>query len=145
MSNRSSVQLALWCAALIVIAGLWSRAATSPAESSALEPAAVSQAQPPSEEADDEALDESFRRYGRAAGAAYQCAPAADKLRVVDDVRHAYTRIGQLFGTDRAFFFAAAFGNGSDQPFDKARCPELLKRLRESSLVRRIGPTGGKQ
>jgi hypothetical protein len=132
----------MWCAALAVIAGVWSHAATTPAENPALERAAISQTQTPSEEADDEALDENFRRYGRAAGAAYQCAPDADKLRVVDDVRHAYTRIGQLFGTDRAFFFAAAFGNGSDQPFDKARCPELLKRLRESSLVRRIGPAG---
>jgi hypothetical protein len=62
-------------------------------------------------------------------------------MRVVDDVRHAYTRIGQLFGTDRAFYFAAAFGNGTDETFDKARCPELLKRLRESSLVRRLGVT----
>jgi hypothetical protein len=142
MHNKPSVQIALWCAVLIVIAGLWSRAATPPAGSSALELAAALQAQTASEEADDEALDESFRRFGRAAGAAYQRAPDADKLRAVDDVRHAYTRIGQLFGSDRAFFFAAAFGNGSDQPFDKARCPELLKRLRESSLVRRLGPAG---
>ena len=30
---------------------------------------------------EDERLDESFRRFGRAAGAAYQCAPEAEKER----------------------------------------------------------------
>ncbi len=46
--------------------------------------------------------------------------------------------IGQLFGTDRAFYFAVHFGNSTGGPFDKAKCPELLKKLRESVLVRRV-------
>jgi hypothetical protein len=56
----------------------------------------------------------------------------------VDDVRHAFSRIGQLFGTDRAFYFAASFERGTDQPFDKAKCAELIEKLRESRLVRRL-------
>jgi hypothetical protein len=86
---------------------------------------------------EDEKLDDSFRRFGSAAGAAYQCTADADREKLVSDVRHAYTRISQLFGTDRAFYFAVHFGNSSQAPFDKAKCPELLKKLRESILVRR--------
>ena len=86
---------------------------------------------------DDEKLDDSFRKFGSAAGAAYQCVPDAEREKLVSDVRQAYTRIGQLFGTDHAFYFAVHFGNSSQAPFDKAKCPELLKKLRESILVRR--------
>lgn len=86
---------------------------------------------------EDEKLDDSFRRFGNAAGAAYQCTADAEREKLVSDVRQAYTRIGQLFGTDRAFYFAVHFGNASQAPFDKAKCPELLKKLRESILIRR--------
>jgi hypothetical protein len=86
---------------------------------------------------DEEKLDDSFRKFGSAAGAAYQCTAEADREKLVTDVRQAYTRISQLFGTDRAFYFAVHFGNASQAPFDKAKCPELLKKLRESILIRR--------
>jgi hypothetical protein len=86
---------------------------------------------------EEEKLDESFRKFGNAAGAAYQCTAQADREKLVGDVRQAYTRIGQLFGTDRGFYFAVHFGNASQAPFDKTKCPELLKKLRESILIRR--------
>jgi hypothetical protein len=86
---------------------------------------------------EDEKLDDKFRKFGSAAGAAYQCTPESEREKLVSDVRRAYTRIGQLFGTDRAFYFAVHFGHATDGPFDKAKCPELLKKLRESILVRR--------
>ena len=86
---------------------------------------------------EDDKLDESVRKFGSAAGAAYQCTAEADRGKLVMEVRQAYTRIGQLFGTDRAFYFAVHFGNSSQAQFDKAKCPELLKKLRESILMRR--------
>ena len=86
---------------------------------------------------EDDKLDESVRKFGSAAGAAYQCTAEADRGKLVMEVRQAYTRIGQLFGTDRAFYFAVHFGNSSQAQFDKATCPELLKKLRESILMRR--------
>ena len=86
---------------------------------------------------EEENLDESFRKFGAAAGAAYQCTPESDREKLVSDVRSAYSRIGQLFGTDRAFYFAVHFGTASQGSFDKAKCPELLKKLRESILMRR--------
>ena len=91
----------------------------------------------PAQPDDDEQLDASLRKFGRAAGAAYQCADT-DRERVVVDVKHAYSRIGQLFGTDHAFYFAAAFGGGTVQDFDKGRCAELVKKLQDSVLVRRL-------
>ena len=86
---------------------------------------------------EDEKLDASFRKFGQAAGAAYQCAGEAEKEKLVGDVRKAYNRIAQLFGTERAFYFAASFGKASDDPFDKAKCGELMTKLRESILVKR--------
>jgi len=86
---------------------------------------------------DEEKLDDSFRKFGGAAGAAYQCTAEAEREKLVSDVRQAYTRISQLFGTDRAFYFAVHFGTASQGPLDKAKCPELIKKLRESVLIRR--------
>ena len=86
---------------------------------------------------EDDKLDESVRKFGSAAGAAYQCTAEADREKLVSDVRQAYTRISQLFGTDRSFYFAVHFGTASQAPFDKGTCPELLKKLRESILIRR--------
>ena len=85
---------------------------------------------------DDEQLDEKFRKFGRAAGAAYQCTPEAERENFGTDIRRAYTKISQLFGTDRAFFFAVNFGDATDEPFDKAKCSELMRKLRESVFVR---------
>jgi len=102
-----------------------------------LQAAQASPAQPD----DDEQLDAALRKFGHAAGAAYQCADAdreADRERVVGDVKHAYSRIGQLFGTDHAFYFAAAFGGGTIEPFDTTRCAEIIKKLQDSVLVRRL-------
>ena len=86
---------------------------------------------------DDDKLDESVNKFGTAVGSAYQCTAEADRDKLVGEARQAYTRIGQLFGTDRAFYFAVHFGNAAQAPFDKAKCPELLKKLRESVLMRR--------
>ena len=86
---------------------------------------------------DDDKLDESVNKFGTAVGSAYQCTAEADRDKLVGEARQAYTRIGRLFGTDRAFYFAVHFGNAAQAPFDKAKCPELLKKLRESVLMRR--------
>jgi hypothetical protein len=87
---------------------------------------------------EDEKLDASFRKFGQAAGAAYQCTPEAEREKLVSEVRRAFNRIGQLFGTDRAFYFAVSFGKATDEPFDKAKCGELITKLRESVLVKKV-------
>jgi len=84
----------------------------------------------------DEQLDDQLREYGSVAGAAYQCTPESGREQLASDIQRAYSRIGQLFGTDPAFYFATHFGRSMDGPFDESKCPELIKRLRESVLVR---------
>ena len=138
MRSNKYYQTAISCLALLAIFAM--TCATSIAQtnnSKTTEKLNPAQQESAAQTDEDEKLDDSFRKFGSAAGAAYQCTADADKEKLVGDVRQAYTRIGQLFGTDRAFYFAVHFGNSSQAPFDKAKCPELLRKLRESILVRR--------
>jgi len=87
---------------------------------------------------EDEKLDDAFRKFGQAAGAAYQCVPDTEKEKTGSDIRRAFNRIGQLFGTDRAFYFAVHFGRSVNEPFDKSKCAELTTKLRESAFLKRV-------
>lgn len=71
---------------------------------------------------DDDAFDDALKNYGYAAGAAVQCADEAEKPALVEDVRHVFTRLVQLFGTDSAFFFSAAFGAGTVDVIEPGAC-----------------------
>ena len=73
---------------------------------------------------DDEAFEQSVRNFGYTAGAAHQCAKEADRPRIEADAIKAYSGLTRLFGTDHAFFFAAAFGAGSTIPVDPAKCAD---------------------
>lgn len=88
---------------------------------------------------DEEQFDEKLRQFGYWSGAAMQCVPEARAAETEREVIGAFNRISQLFGTDRAFLFAAAFGNGTSRQVDKAKCPEFLKKFQESTLVRGAG------
>jgi hypothetical protein len=146
MKGNAVLWTATWCAvflALVAVAYGTDRAHNSPSEPSGIPTVGLTpffetamQAGAAAQPDEDEKLDEQFGRFGMAAGAAYQCTSAANMEKFKSDIRRVYTRIGQLFGTDRAFLFAMNFGTATDKPFDKARCPELLKKLRESVFVR---------
>lgn len=71
------------------------------------------------------AFEEAVRNFGFASGAAHQCAPTAERTRIEADVLKAYSGLGRLFGTDQAFFYAAAFGAGTVMPIDKTKCAEF--------------------
>ena len=75
---------------------------------------AGAQEKPASLEEEDLRFEESIRNFGFVAGAAYQCLPEAERAAHDREVIKSYTGIARLFGTDRAFFFAAAFGAGRD-------------------------------
>lgn len=85
---------------------------------------ALAWAQPKPATADDEEIrfEESIRSFGFVSGAAYQCRPEAERAAHDREVMKAYAGLVRLFGTDRAFFYAAAFGAGTSMPIDKARC-----------------------
>jgi hypothetical protein len=89
-------------------------------------------AQPNAASAEDEDLkfEESIRSFGFASGAAWQCLPEAERTAHDREVLRAYTGLVQLFGSDRAFFYAAAFGAGTGMSIDKAKCSSYITDFR---------------
>lgn len=89
-------------------------------------------AQPKSTAEDDEDLkfEESIRNFGFVSGAAYQCLPEADRNAHDREVLKAYSGLVRLFGSDRAFFYAAAFGAGTSMTIDKAKCAAYIEDFR---------------
>ena len=67
-------------------------------------------------------FEESIRNFGFVSGAAYQCLPEAERTAHDREVLRAYSGIVRLFGSDRAFFYAAAFGAGTSMSINKADC-----------------------
>jgi hypothetical protein len=47
-------------------------------------------------------------------------------------VLKAYSGLVRLFGTDRAFFYAAAFGAGTSMAIDKAKCAAYIEDFRSA-------------
>jgi hypothetical protein len=83
-----------------------------------------------SAEDEDVRFEESIRNFGFVAGEAYQCLPEAERTAHDREVLKGYTGIARLFGTDRAFFFAAAYGAGATPGIDKAKCPSYIEDYR---------------
>ncbi len=97
--------------------------------------AAVAQAPKPAPspslaEQEDLKFEEAIRGFGFVSGAAYQCLPEADRTAHDRQVLTAYSGLVRLFGSDRAFFYAAAFGAGTSMSLDKAKCAEYIEDFR---------------
>lgn len=94
------------------------------------------------QEEDDDVLDEKIRHAGWASGMAMQCAEGSARTEIERDVLNAAAQIGRLLGTDRAFYFAAAFGFGSADSLASDRCDEFLTEHRTTmtSLRDRVDP-----
>lgn len=79
----------------------------------------------------DEDFEKAVRNFGYISGLAYQCSPDAQKLAMERDVLKAYTGLVTLFGSDQAFFYAAAFGAGSTAAYDKKKCKEYTDEFKD--------------
>lgn len=88
----------------------------------------------PSSQAEDEDLrfDEGIRNFGFVSGAAYQCLPESERTAHDREVLKAYSGLVRLFGSDRAFYYAAAFGAGTSMSLDKAKCKEYVADFRSA-------------
>ena len=75
-------------------------------------------------------FEESIRNFGFVSGAAFQCLPEAERTAHDREVLKAYSGLVHLFGSDRAFFYAAAFGAGTSIAIDKAKCAGYIKDFR---------------
>jgi hypothetical protein len=84
---------------------------------------------------EEEAFDEKLREFGYWSGAAHGCVAEAKQPEVERKVLETFNRIGQLFGTDRAFFYAAAFGRGTSVKIEAAKCPEFLDKFQKATAV----------
>jgi 2-methylcitrate dehydratase PrpD len=95
------------------------------------------QAAPPTPAAQDEeeVFDDKLREFGYWSGAAFACVAADKQAEVERKVLDTFNGIARLFGTDRAFFYAAAFGNGTTHKVDPAKCPEFLEKFQQATAV----------
>ncbi len=80
---------------------------------------------------EDERLDNGLRDYGYVTGQAYQCVADENKKAAVSTALEIATGILRLFGSDRAFYFATAFGIGSAEAVDAEKCPELIEQYHQ--------------
>ena len=82
------------------------------------------------EEAADDQFSEALSDFGYAGGAAWQCAEGTGKIDIERSAMTAYNGIVRLFGSDEAFFFASAFGGGTTDSIDKAKCTEFVSHFK---------------
>jgi hypothetical protein len=90
-------------------------------------------------EQEDLRFEESIRNFGFVSGAAYQCLPEADRAAHDREVLTAFSGLVRLFGSDRAFFYAAAFGAGTSMSIDKAKCASYIEDFRAAMKSRARG------
>lgn len=95
----------------------------------------VAMAQMPSD-AEEEKLDTTLRKFGYTSGQAFQCHSKEQQLKLEKTALNVGTNILRLFGSDRAFFFAAAFGAGAAEQLDTKTCPDLIRQADE--MIRKL-------
>lgn len=96
-----------------------------------LPPAVLAQAPQPAaalapSEQEDLQFEDAIRDFGFVSGAARQCLPEANRAAHDREALKAFSGLVRLFGSDRAFYFAAAFGSGTSVAPDPAKCPTYL-------------------
>src|SRR5262245_23128834 len=78
---------------------------------------------------EEEQMDNALRKLGYISGQAYQCQTApADKTKFEKTALDIANGILRLFGSDRAFSFAVAFGAGLTEKIEQSKCAETIKR-----------------
>ena len=90
-------------------------------------------------EQEDLRFEEAIRNFGFVSGAAYQCLPEAQQTAHDREVLKAFSGLVRLFGSDRAFFYAAAFGAGTSMGIDKAKCATYIEDFRAAMKSRARG------
>jgi hypothetical protein len=95
----------------------------------------VAMAQMPSH-AEKEKMDTALRKLGYVTGQAFQCQTKQQQVKLEKTALNVGTNILQLFGSNRAFCFAAAFGAGASEQLDTKRCAEYVQQADE--MVRRL-------
>ena len=85
---------------------------------------------------EEEQMDTALRKFGYVSGHAFQCYTGEQQAKAERVALDIATNIMRLFGSDRAFYYAAAFGAGASEQMDKAGCPEAIKEAQ--SMIDRL-------
>lgn len=80
---------------------------------------------------EDERMDTAMRKYGYISGEAFSCHTKEQQVKLERTALNVGTNILRLFGSDRAFIFAAAFGAGAVQKMEPKDCPAVIKQAEE--------------
>jgi hypothetical protein len=91
---------------------------------------ALAQGTPDPAEEEEIRFEESIRNFGYLSGQTYQCLPEGERTAHDREVMKAFSGLVRLFGSDRAFFYAAAFGAGTGASIDKAKCADYIADFR---------------
>ena len=76
---------------------------------------------------EEEQMDAALRKFGYVSGHAFQCYSGDQQIKAERVALDVATNILRLFGSDRAFYYAAAFGAGASEQVDKQGCPAAIK------------------
>lgn len=101
-------------------------------------PVLAQAADEPAEEQTEEAFDEALNQFGYAAGVTHQCSDADAKAQTLYRVQQVFNRLTQLFGSDRAFYFAAAFGAGSVDKIEEGSCDSYKRAFWDALKARNL-------
>lgn len=73
-------------------------------------------------------MDAVIRKLGFIAGQVTQCKTGeADKTKLEKTALDLANGIPRLFGSDRAFYFAATYGAGATEKIEQSKCPEAIQ------------------
>jgi len=90
---------------------------------------AAPQAQSPDQE---EKFDDAIEQFGYISGVAFQCAKLNNAPSLERDVMRVFSGITRLFGSDRAFFYAAAYGAGATANIDRNKCADYTRQFQQA-------------
>lgn len=121
--------LAVSIAALLPVLAVAQTASPAGGPAPALSPA----------ELEDQQFEDAIRNFGFLSGAAYQCLSPGERLAHDREVLTAYSGLVRLFGSDRAFFYAAAFGAGTSTSLDRSKCSAYVDDFRAAMKSSRRG------
>ena len=123
------------CSFVAAVLAVWCSTAVFAQQPQAQSPANAQQ-QARAAEDEEEVFDSKLREFGYWSGAAFSCVADARQVEVERKVIETFSGIARLFGTDRAFIYAAAFGNGTTHKVEAAKCPEFLDRFEKAAALR---------
>jgi hypothetical protein len=81
---------------------------------------------------EEEKFDNTIEQFGYVSGKAFQCADPKQAPSIEKDTIRAFNGIARLFGTERAFFYAAAYGSGAKDNIDRSECSQYLRQFQQA-------------